>query len=56
MTESVSVPKTAQVDPHKNISGWESFLRCVVLLLGIFLGLVVAVVIAAAIGWFQIAC
>jgi hypothetical protein len=56
MTESVSVPKNEQVDPYKHISGWETVLRCVVLLFGILLGLVVAVMIAGAIGWFRIDC
>lgn len=54
MTESVSIPKTAQVDPHKNTGGLEIFLRCFVLLFGIFLGLIVAFVIAVVMGWFPI--
>ena len=56
MTESVSVPNNAQMEPEKQNSGWEYALRCLVLLLGLFLGLVVAVMIAAVLGWFQIDC
>jgi hypothetical protein len=56
MTESVSIAKTARVDPDKKVSGLEIVLRCVLCLLGIFLGVVVAFMIAAAIGWFRIDC
>jgi hypothetical protein len=56
MTESDSIPRTAPVDPIKKITGWEIFLRCFLLLLGIFLGIVVASVIAVATGWFRIEC
>lgn len=56
MIESVSIPKTAQADPVQKITPWETFWRCLVLLLGIFLGLIAAFVIAAAVGWLRIGC
>lgn len=56
MTESVSIPKTAPVEPTKKMAGWEIVLCCVLVLLGIFLAMVVAFMIAAATGWFQFDC
>jgi hypothetical protein len=54
--QSDSIPQTASVNAVKRISGWEIFWRCFLLLLGIFLGLVGAMVMALALGWLTIDC
>lgn len=56
MTESVTIPEIAQTAPPKKLTGGEVILRSFVLLLGIFLGLVVAFIVALATGWLQIGC
>jgi heme/copper-type cytochrome/quinol oxidase subunit 2 len=54
MTDSVSTPETAQAEPQKPVSEWEIIFRTLVILVGIFLGVVVALFIALSTGWIQI--
>lgn len=56
MNESVTIPEIAQTVPPKEPSPsvWETICRCLLVVLGIFLGLVVGVIVAAAAGWFSI--
>ena len=54
MTDLVPAPETAPAEPQNRASGGEILLRCVVVLLGIFLGFIAALFISFGTGWLEI--